>query len=170
MAYYSKKLSPAESNYDIHDKELLAIIRCLREWRSELIGLKEPFHILTDHKNLKYFMSSKKLSERQVRWAQLMSQFSFKLRFRAGKHGGRPDTLSRRIQDMPMSMEDPRLKEREFKLIKDNWLPESYHGRDKGQPIVSSLVENSIPRVNQLFEEELQQLWDQAVTEDASQF
>lgn len=50
LAYYSKKLSPAECNYDIHDKELLAIVRCLKEWRSELIGLKDPFQILTDQR------------------------------------------------------------------------------------------------------------------------
>lgn len=138
MAYYSKKLSPAECNYDIHDKELLAIVRCLKEWRSELIGLKKPFQILTDHKNLKYFMASKRLTERQVRWAQLLSQFNFKLKFRAGKHGRRPDALSRRAQDIPVSLEDPRLKQREFKLIKDEWLPEVDHSGDDGQVLMSS--------------------------------
>ncbi|KAI0994936.1 hypothetical protein K3495_g13245 [Podosphaera aphanis] len=60
-------LTPAECNYDIHDKELLAIIRCLNEWRSELLGAKGPFLILTDRQNLKYFMTSRRLSERQVR-------------------------------------------------------------------------------------------------------
>ena len=38
VAYFSKKLNPAESNYSIHDKEMLAIIRCIREWRTELVG------------------------------------------------------------------------------------------------------------------------------------
>ena len=54
-AYFSKKNSPAECNYEIHDKELLAIINALKEWEAELIGLKE-FLIITDHRNLRYFM------------------------------------------------------------------------------------------------------------------
>lgn len=85
VAYYSKKLSPAESNYDVHDKELLSIIRCLNEWRGELMGLDKPFIILTDHKILEYFISSRKLVEGQVRWAQVLSQFNFCLQFRPGK-------------------------------------------------------------------------------------
>ncbi|KAI1002161.1 hypothetical protein K3495_g6045 [Podosphaera aphanis] len=170
-AYYSKKLSPAEYNYDIHDKELLAIVRCLKEWRNELIGLKKPFQILTDHKNLKYFMTSKRLTERQVRWAQLLSDFNFKLKFRAGKHGGRPDALSRRAQDVPMSLKDPRLKVREFKLLKDEWLPRAAQNGEDGQAPMLSLVEISIPRGDQLFEDEdLQRLWGRGVSEDGTQF
>lgn len=52
VAYFSKQLSAVECNYNVHDKELLAIIKCLNEWRGELIGLEKPFIILTDHKNL----------------------------------------------------------------------------------------------------------------------
>ena len=59
VAYHSKKLSPTECNYDINDKELLAIIRCLHEWRGELIGLQKPFLILTGHHNLKYFLTNR---------------------------------------------------------------------------------------------------------------
>jgi hypothetical protein len=53
-AYLSQKLSLAESNYEIYDKELLLIIRALREWRPEL-KIVPWFRILTDHKNLRYF-------------------------------------------------------------------------------------------------------------------
>jgi hypothetical protein len=52
MAYFSKKLSPAESNYEIYDKKLLVIIRAMEEWRGKLIGVKDPFVVLFDHKNL----------------------------------------------------------------------------------------------------------------------
>jgi hypothetical protein len=52
VAYFSKKLSPAESNCEIHNKELLVIIRAMEEWRGELIGVKDPFVVLSDHKNL----------------------------------------------------------------------------------------------------------------------
>ena len=53
--YFSRKNSPAECNYEIHDKELLAIINCLKEWEPELISVAH-FVIITDHKNLCYFM------------------------------------------------------------------------------------------------------------------
>ena len=62
VAYFSRKLSPAESNYPIHDKEMLAIVKAMGEWRGELTGLREPFTVLSDHKNLQYFMTSRKLS------------------------------------------------------------------------------------------------------------
>lgn len=65
VAFFSAKHLPAECNYDIHDKELLAIIKCIKEWNSELRGLKKPFTILTDHKNLEPFGTKKILSERQ---------------------------------------------------------------------------------------------------------
>jgi predicted aspartyl protease len=66
-AYFSKKNTPAECNYPIHDKELLAIVNSLREWRAELRSVKE-FKIRSDHKNLEFFMTVQKLTERQIRW------------------------------------------------------------------------------------------------------
>ena len=64
-AYFSRKNLPAECNYDIHDKELLAVIRCLEEWDAELRSVKS-FMILTDHKNLEHFMKIRRLNERQM--------------------------------------------------------------------------------------------------------
>lgn len=122
VAYFSINLSPVECNYSIHDKELMSIVRCLNEWRGELMGLESPFLILTEHKNLNYFMTTQKLTERHVRWSQPLSQFNFTLFFRAGKKGARPDALSHRGQDMPESPNDPRLKKREFQLIQADWL------------------------------------------------
>lgn len=55
-AFFSRKNSPAECNYEIHDKELLAIINYLKEWEAKLIGLNR-FTIITDHKNLRYFIT-----------------------------------------------------------------------------------------------------------------
>lgn len=52
----------AECNYEIYDKELLAIIKSLEEWRPELQGTQEPFKILTDHKKLEYFTNTKALN------------------------------------------------------------------------------------------------------------
>jgi transposase InsO family protein len=98
VAYYSKTMSPPEQNYEIHDKEMLAIIRALEEWRAELEGLqrKERFDILTDHKALEYFMTTKKLNARQARWAEFLSQFYFLIRYRPGKQNTLADVLTRK--------------------------------------------------------------------------
>ena len=67
IAYHSRKLSPAEFNYEIHDKELLAVMDCLNAWDGMLRSVREPFEILTDHKNLEYFRKARHLTERQAR-------------------------------------------------------------------------------------------------------
>jgi len=64
VAFYSKSLSLVERNYEIHDKEMLAIIRALEEWRHFLEEARHPVEIWTDHKNLEYFMTAKKLNRR----------------------------------------------------------------------------------------------------------
>ena len=96
IAYYSKSLSETERNYEIHDKEMLAIIRALEEWRHFLEGAKHRFEIWTDHKNLEYFMSAKKLNRRQARWSLTLARFDFLMHHRPGKSMGKSDALSRR--------------------------------------------------------------------------
>ena len=56
MAYYLKKYTPAKSNYKIHNKELLVIIHCLKAWDTELRSVSKGFDIITDYKNIKYFI------------------------------------------------------------------------------------------------------------------
>lgn len=96
VAFLSKSLSAVERNYDIHDKEMLAIIRALEEWRHYLEGARHTFEIWTDHKNLEYFMTAKKLNRRQARWSLFLSQFDFQLNHRPGNKSMKPDALSRR--------------------------------------------------------------------------
>jgi len=67
VVYISKSLNEAKRNYEIHDKEMLAIIWCLEAWRHFLEGAKDRFEIWTDHKNLEYFMKAQKLNRRQAR-------------------------------------------------------------------------------------------------------
>jgi len=62
VVFYSKSLSSMEWNYEIHDKEMLAIIHILEEWRYFLEGATYPVEIWTNHKNLEYFMTAKKLN------------------------------------------------------------------------------------------------------------
>ena len=85
VAFLSKSLSPVERNYKIHDKEMLAIIRALEEWRHFLEGAEHQFKIWTDHKNLEYFMTAKKLNRRQARWSLLLARFNFLLHHRPRK-------------------------------------------------------------------------------------
>jgi hypothetical protein len=85
VAYFSKKHSPAECNYEIYDKELLTIIRSFEEWRPELEGAAHPIAVISDHENLEYFMSTKQLNRRQPRWAEYLSWFNFVIKYRPGK-------------------------------------------------------------------------------------
>jgi hypothetical protein len=117
VAFFSTKHLPAECNYDIKEKELLAIIKCLKEWRGELKGLAKPFTVLTDHKNLEGFSKKKLLSERQVRWAEFLSEFNFVLQHKPGKESIPNDTLSRLEQHMPENTLDTRIAERERVLL-----------------------------------------------------
>jgi len=59
VAFHSRKLNSAERNYEIHDKELLAIIEAFKEWKRYLLGEEEPITVYTDHQNLQSFMTKK---------------------------------------------------------------------------------------------------------------
>ena len=67
VAFHSRKLSSAEINYDVHDKELLAIVDSFTRWRHYLQGAKHEVKVLSDHQNLAYFMTAKSLNRRQAR-------------------------------------------------------------------------------------------------------
>ena len=67
VTFISKSLSDIERNYEIHDKKMLAVVRCLEVWRYFLEGTMIRFEIWTDHKNLEYFMKVQKLNRRQAR-------------------------------------------------------------------------------------------------------
>jgi len=96
VVFYSKSLSSMERNYEIHNKEMLAIIRALEEWRHFLEGVTHLIEIWTDHKNLEYFMTAKKLNCRQACWFLHLARFDFLLHYCPGRTMGKPDALSRR--------------------------------------------------------------------------
>ena len=97
VAFLSKLLNKMERNYEIHDKEMLVIIRGLEAWRHLLEGAQFKFEIWTDHKNLEYFMKAQKLNRRQARWTLYLSQFDFTLKHVPGTRMGKADGLSRRL-------------------------------------------------------------------------
>ena len=111
-------MNKAERNYEIHDKEMLAIIWCLEAWRHFLEGAKDRFEIWTNHKNLEYFMKAQKLNRRQARWSLYLSRFDFALKHIAGKSMGRVDSLSRRV-DWAEGVEQDNKNQ---VMLKEEWL------------------------------------------------
>src|SRR5258708_7292906 len=94
VAFFSHSLQGAEKNYNTHNKELLAIFEAFKNWRHFLEGSAKVIDTVTNHKNLEYFTSSKKLSCHQARWAKFLGQFNMKVRFRPGRLGSKPDALT----------------------------------------------------------------------------
>ncbi|KAK3550598.1 hypothetical protein QTP70_000675 [Hemibagrus guttatus] len=127
-AFFSRKLNPAEVNYDIGNRELLAVKLALEEWRHWLEGAKHPFTVLTDHKNLKYLRAAKRLNPRQARWALFFTRFTFTLSYRPGSKNIKADALSRlHSPDIPTDDPEPILPERLFAnpiLWSEETLPE----------------------------------------------
>ena len=79
FAFISKKHSIMKSNNKIYNKKLLVIIRCFEKWQSELKEFSSSVKIITDHKNLKYFMFTKLLNWCQACWSKYLFQFQFKI-------------------------------------------------------------------------------------------
>ncbi|KAK3553203.1 hypothetical protein QTP86_031797 [Hemibagrus guttatus] len=97
-AFYSRKLTSAEVNYDVGNRELLAIKAALEEWRHWLEGARHPFQVLTDHRNLEYLRGAKRLNPRQARWAIFFTRFAFTVTYRPGSKNGKADALSRQFE------------------------------------------------------------------------
>src|SRR5487761_1648314 len=95
IAYYSATFTSTERNYDIYERELLAIIKAVTHWRPYLIWTKEPFTIHTDHANLLYWKSPRKLNRRTARWHSELQDYHFKLKHVPGKLHTAADALSR---------------------------------------------------------------------------
>ena len=96
VAFISKLINSTKRNYEIHNKEMLAVIRCLKVQRYYLEGAKVQFEIQIDYKNLQYFMTSQKLNCRQARWALYLSRFDFVLKYIPEKSMEKIDRLSRK--------------------------------------------------------------------------
>lgn len=94
VAFESQPLRAAELNYPVHEKELFAIVRALKKWRVDLIGV--PFHVFTDHRTLENFDKQKNLSRRQARWQEQLAQYDFDITYIEGERNCPADTMSRR--------------------------------------------------------------------------
>ncbi len=95
-AFFSRKLTAAERNYDVGNKELLSMKAGMEEWRHWFEGAIHPFQVITDHKNLEYIKNAKRLNPRQARWALFFTRFQFTVTYRPGSKNSKADALSRR--------------------------------------------------------------------------
>ena len=94
-AFFSRRFSSAEENYDIGNRELLAVVAAFEEWRHWLEGVEEPTVVWSDHKNLTFIRAAKRLNSRQARWAQFLDRFNYTLTYRPGSSNTKADALSR---------------------------------------------------------------------------
>ena len=93
-------MDPAKCNYKVYNKEMLAIIQLLSQWRVELKGTNSRIKIYMDYKALEYFITIKQLTRRQARWAKILSKFFFTIMYCSGKQNTKADTLTQREQDV----------------------------------------------------------------------
>jgi hypothetical protein len=94
IGYMSKSMNPAERNYGIPDKEALAIVKGLQNWRHWLERMKLPVQILTDHKNLEYFARPHILNRCQMRWLEMLTHYNYEIHYCPGDKNYAADALS----------------------------------------------------------------------------
>jgi hypothetical protein len=123
VAFFSKKHSPGECNYNIYDKELMAIIKALEEWTPECEGAEHILQLITDHKNLEYFITKRLLNRRQARSTQFLPRCDYRIVYQPGKSNGKADALTRSPGDLPEGG-DERLKTMAQLVLKPENLPE----------------------------------------------
>src|SRR5882724_5383106 len=134
IAFHSRTFTTLELNYDVHDKELLAIFEAFKQWRHYLEGSTLPIDVVTNHRNLQYFSTTKILTRRQARWSEYLSAFNLVIQFRPGKLGTKPDTLTRRW--------DVYLKEGNSDYATSN--PQNYRPVFTSEQLASSLRATSL--------------------------
>ncbi|KAI7936485.1 hypothetical protein MJO29_015788 [Puccinia striiformis f. sp. tritici] len=100
VSFLSRKFTPQELIWQVHDQELFAVVSAFHEWRAWLIDIEEPVLVMSDHANLKYFMDNQKLSDQQACWAAFLVSFKFIIQHVSGKDNladpatRRPDFVS----------------------------------------------------------------------------
>jgi len=108
IGFFSAKLNKAERNYHTTDKELLAIVKTLRHFRSWLVAAPEPIKIWSDHKALQHFLTTTKMTPRHARWGEELADFRFVIQHIPGRANRAADGLSRRYREVePAEMVRP---------------------------------------------------------------
>ncbi|KJE93004.1 hypothetical protein CAOG_08740 [Capsaspora owczarzaki ATCC 30864] len=94
VAYYSRVFTKPEINYSVYDKELLAILECLREWRHYVCG-SGKITVWSDHRNLQWFTETRELTAREARWCEMLGEFDLVIKHLEGSKNGAADAMSR---------------------------------------------------------------------------
>jgi hypothetical protein len=97
VALMSASFSPAELNYNTHDKELLAIICTFEHWRILLEGTEHPVTVLTNHRNLEYWKSARTFNRHHACWHLILASYNFVIAYRLRKQSQKPDALFRHV-------------------------------------------------------------------------
>lgn len=116
VVYISKSLTETEWNYDIYDRELLAIVRAFEEFHKYFYGAPYLIRILTDHQNLTYFRKPQRLNQWQSRWWRMLQQYWYTLQYKVGKDMGQSDGLSRQGTMAHAKLNNDNI------ILLDNWL------------------------------------------------
>jgi hypothetical protein len=132
--------------------------------------LVEKFTVITDHKNLEYFMKPRMLNERQVRWSLILGRYNMEILYRPGKQNIRADALSRREQDLPANANDDRLQKRLIQVLKPT--ASCYEEvEEEADTIAMAMRVRALLAVTQEREDaqgqhDIENLWNQAVESD----
>ncbi len=100
IAFHSRKLTEVKLNYEIHNKKLLTTVNFFKQWRVYLKESRHQIQVYTDHKNLLYFMITKVLNRRQIRWLKKLSSYNFQIQYQKESENSKIDVLSRRADHM----------------------------------------------------------------------
>ena len=117
IAFRSQSLNPAERNYEIYNKEMLAIVEAIKDWHQYLLGARQTFEVWSDYANLTYFKAPHKLNYRQACWRTELADYDFVLTHKPGKTLAKADALSRTPQFDKVEYEN-----KDVTFIKANWL------------------------------------------------
>lgn len=96
IAFESRKLNETERRYPVHEKEMTAVVHCLRAWRHYLLG--STFVVRTDNVAASYFQTQKKLTPKQARWQAYLAEFDYSIEYKPGKANVVADALSRKME------------------------------------------------------------------------
>jgi len=144
IAFMSKTFSGPELNYKVYEKELMAIVLAVKEWRSYLVGSPHPIIVHSDHKNLTYFLKGSQLNGRLTRWYEELLQYDLIIKYCKGSENQRADALSRYPHpeekpenNYPLLKEHPDGTFRIATLTIDTW------SKELQQKIVNETLRNS---------------------------
>ena len=154
VSFMSKKLTGPELRYPLPDKELMAIVEALKDWRHLLIGAKHQILIRSDHKNLSSFTKKQDLNKRQARWTQELASYDFKIVHVKGTENGRADALSRKteyFQKVPKETQTVLYQEQDgslrqlaatYQVLYDTtWIHQLVQGYEQEQENIAKMAE-----------------------------